>query len=440
MHVRSIFRPQLWLGLLLVALPALAQMEPITAPAPVRLSGARCSLGVVALSNTNSIRVLNGTDFTLSEPMLTGQLGSFGGGLFDVVLTPGGKTALVSNFGDSTVYMIDLNVPWAPVVKGRVKMTFFAEDIDVTPDGRFALVTDGGFTSRIAVINIADRTVEEFDFSDTWTGAEGEAPQFQSVSIMPDGRTVLCANYWLGKVEVLLLDADGTLTHTQSVPMPLQGGKLPRLVNVAVSPNGLHAVALSTAYSQYPEHQEFGGATVFLLKRVAAGTIRVVSDNGYELSGKGPQSAVFSPDGAKVYVSATSDEQRKEASALPPVTSRTFVRMYNVLRDSLVLSTDVELPGRGTSQLFGVDTIDQDESGRYLFVTNPTLSGGVPRIDVVDTVSRSLVRSYLLPDQTYTYYVELPESQGPVPFTETAPPIPTGIAFAKYPRFVRPGL
>ena len=42
-----------------------------------------------------------------------------------------------------------------------------------------------------------------------------------------------------------------------------------------------------------------------------------------------------------------------------------------------------QLP-RGTSQLFGVDTIAIDPSGSYLYVANPTVSGGLPGLSIID--------------------------------------------------------
>ena len=115
--------------------------------------------GVFANSNTNNIQFIDGSNTT--GPWLAGQLGSYGGGLFDVVITPDGKTAIVSNFGDSKIFFIDISGGFnaAPVLltpKG-VRIGFFAEDMAITPDGKYVLVTDGGFSARVAVVDIAGR-------------------------------------------------------------------------------------------------------------------------------------------------------------------------------------------------------------------------------------------------------------------------------------------
>jgi hypothetical protein len=132
------------------------------------LGGGSGMTGVIALTQ-GGILTVNGVTRAVSGPFLKGQLGSEGGGLFDVAITPNASTALISNFGDSRVNFISLLNPQAPVFLGRVNIGFFAEDIAITGDGKWALVTDGGFTSRIAVVNIATRRIASvFNFTDEY--------------------------------------------------------------------------------------------------------------------------------------------------------------------------------------------------------------------------------------------------------------------------------
>ena len=421
--------------LLLSAFPVVAQGSGWT-------GGSRgSSFGIAALSNTNSIRVINASNpnnLTISDPLLTGQMGSFGGQVLDVAITPDNRTALISNFGDSKVFFLDVTNPNSPLVKGSVNIGFFAEDIDITPDGRYAIVTDGGFSNTIAVIDIPAKRVEKFKFeSGGGNNTESYPPQGQSNAIMPDGHTILCANYWNGSMEVFLLTDFGTVIHTQSLilpplinpapPTPPATPRMPRPINVTVSPDGIHAVVLCVGRSHLPNKDDFGGPSVYLCQQVGPGAMILVGDNGYALEDKEPQSAAFSPDGRKLYVSATAYPPTQGA-VLPP-SSASFVRVFNVVGDSISLAQDIDIPGRGNSQLFGVDTIAIDWTGRYVFVTNPTLSDGLPRIDVVNTITNTVIQSFVFPDQTYD------DGSGP----DTARPIPTGIAFSKAPRFVRPG-
>lgn len=91
---------------------------------------------------------------TVYGPFLEGELGSVGGGLFDVAVTPSKRYAFVSNFGDSTVFRINITDPTNPFLVDNVTLDFFVEDIAVAPNGRFAVVTDGGFSQHYAVINL----------------------------------------------------------------------------------------------------------------------------------------------------------------------------------------------------------------------------------------------------------------------------------------------
>lgn len=424
-----------------VATPALSQVAPAVAS---RAS----SYGLIGLSNTGSVRVINTADWSISAPQLTGLMGSFGGGLFDVVMTPDGKTALISNFGDSLVTILDMTNPTAPKIKGSVQLDFFAEDMDITPDGRYALVTDGGFSSKIFVIDILARHGRSYEF-DFMVGSNSNPhqPQAQSVSIMADGKTILCANYWNGTVEVFQLNEDASVTHSQSLeipmvvnpdpPSPPASPRMVRPINIALSPDGIHAAVLGLGGYSDPTENDFGGPTVFLVKRVAVGQVALVGNNGYEMANKQPQSAVFSPDGTKLYVSTSGTvfpdvilASLKGAAGIQ-TTVESHVRVFHVSGDTVSAGQDIPITPRGTSQLFGVDTIAIDQSGQFLFVTNPTLSGGVPQIDVVSTISNSVVRTFLLPDQDYLDHLGVPQ---------TDKPIPVGVAFTRYPRYMRPGL
>ncbi|MBP7830616.1 MAG: hypothetical protein KA248_11935 [Kiritimatiellae bacterium] len=48
-------------------------------------------------------------------------------------------------------------------------------------------------------------------------------------------------------------------------------------------------------------------------------------------------------------------------------------------------------PKRGTSQLFGVDTIALDPVGNYLYVANPTASGGLSTLSIIDLTAQNQV-------------------------------------------------
>jgi sugar lactone lactonase YvrE len=279
-------------------------------------------------------------------------MGSYGGGLFDVVITSDGKTAIVSNFGDSRIFFVDISkgLDCPPsALPTSVRTGMFAEDMVITPNGQYVLVADGGFTPYVVSVNIATRVRLRNNL--------GTNRYANSVDITPDGQTVLVSDYFQGAIHAFGLDyTTGTLTHKKTVRI---SPFLP--VNTAISPDGSTVIAViagrSACVSLY-----FDDAGELLLKEFVA----MPSMNG--------QSCVFNQAGDKAYYLSNSQ------------TKGTQVIVLNVAGGTVSPSgTSINIwPRRGTSQLFGVDTIALDPNENYLYVTNPTLSGGIADVAVVD--------------------------------------------------------
>jgi len=112
--------------------------------------------------NAESIHTI---DFGQSPPAVYGPFlerqitAPDGPGVFDIVMLPGNKKALISTFGNSQVHLVDLKDPTLPVLLGSLDIPFFAEDIDITKDGKTALVTDGGFSPVVAFIDLKTFTL-----------------------------------------------------------------------------------------------------------------------------------------------------------------------------------------------------------------------------------------------------------------------------------------
>ncbi len=240
--------------------------------------------GLVVYSNTNGVALIDPRNHTISPVLLNqfdyttidpdtgepvgGQLGSEGGGRFDVAMTSNGLQALISNFGDSKVFFIDLS-SGTPVVAGMAKIDMFAEDIAIDPTNQWALVADGGFSPRLAVLHIPTRTwvpagvdpvtLDPFSYRIViGPGPDPIDPEddvlgfANAVAIAPDGRTVIVADYFAGAIHVLLFDpATGGLTYQQTVKLWKYGTDgtaafpfLYRPVNVAISPDGRTVMAV----------------------------------------------------------------------------------------------------------------------------------------------------------------------------------------------------
>lgn len=140
---------------------------------------------------------------------------SGGGDLYDVAMTPDGKTALISSFGNHWVHIIDVSDPLHPAFTATVEIDIFAEDIAITADGRYAVVTDGGFSQNAFVIDILNHVVISEVLLPIYDHAANGDPingYTNAVAIAPDG-TVLMADYFGGAMHALTIDAAGRLTY-----------------------------------------------------------------------------------------------------------------------------------------------------------------------------------------------------------------------------------
>jgi len=391
--------------------------------------------GVWANSSTNSIQVIDPVTLEVSDALLQGQLGSYGGGLFDVVITPDGKTAIVSNFGDSTVYFVDMTFPACPLVVGSVRLdgwahlSIFAEDMTVSPDGRTLFVTNGGFANAIATVDIPTRTlIGVTPFGTVYHNA---------IEITPDGQTILTADYFAGAVHVFTFDPVARIpkymmTHNLIDPSSWPAGvSVPpdfnlkwfsqRPVNLAISPDGQTAIANDATRDQAAIFRIRGPGFVTFEAIVAPGGYpRIPQEDptypGGNL-GSGCQTIAFTPDGKRAYMGVVSSY-----GFLPwgpePTWKFTEILALDITGPGKATPAGIHIminPLRGTSQLFGVETMAIDPSGRYLWYTNPTLSGGVFSTAVVDLA-------------TNTQIAEMP-AIGFDPKQPSIKSIPTGIAF-----------
>ncbi len=191
--------------------------------------GSTCTgFGVFANYNTNSIQFIDPVTKTLSPSYLKGYLGTYEGGLMDIAITSDGKTAIVSNFGDEKIFFMDISQGFdvEPTLLGYVFIHFPAEDLAITPDDKYVLVTDGDSSSSIAVIEIA--TMRYVLRKNLCACEEANA-----VAVAADGETVLASDFWGGWIHVLRLNEDGYLTFVKSYDLwPYWP------TNVSISPDG----------------------------------------------------------------------------------------------------------------------------------------------------------------------------------------------------------
>lgn len=370
-------------------------------------------VGVVAFSN-GWIGMIDARTQTVSAPFLVGEIGSAGGQSLDVVVTPDRKKALVSNFGDATIHIIDISKRTAPSVLGAVTLSFFAEDIALTPNGRYALVTDGGFSPKIAVIDVETGVlVEEYvspDINPDPLVTEYDT-FFNAIAVAADGQTVLAVDYFTKKVNSLTIDAAGHLTFVSSIDVSNGGTFGP--VNISISPDGKTAIVAGPAYATAPvlpaDNMRFP-----VLEITAPGTVELRSYVVTAARINASQSIVFNSRGTKAYALCV-QEDPDPADLIVPTNA---IVELDVIGPGAVsdsgLTVDVDFVG--TSQLFGVDTLAIDRTGRYLYVSNQTVSGAKSHLQVVDVKTHAVVKTIDFAD------VEMPPASGIF-----EPALPTGL-------------
>lgn len=337
----------------------------------------RGTVGVIALNASASIKLVNPKTFVMYGPFLAGKLGSPAGGLCDVDLTSNGCLALVSNFRDRTVYFIGLANPSVPKVLKAITFSFFAEDIVITPNQKFALVTDGGATPKVASLNLVTRTlIQEFDLTPFSAYA-------CAVAVAKDNKTVITADYFTMAADVLLMNpTTGKLNYSYAISLAPS-----RPFNVFISPTGKTAFVVSST----ADRATYGFGAILSITGPGA-----VSFSSWLPAPSADihwgHCAVFSKDGKKLYVlgSLTAD----------PVTgfSDHYVYVYNVTLAGTLVYTGTAIRVydlTATSDFLGVDTMAIEPGGRYLYVSNHTISVGVNKVAVVDLTTSAHVLSLI---------------------------------------------
>ncbi|MBN2430694.1 MAG: hypothetical protein JXQ27_04430 [Acidobacteria bacterium] len=308
------------------------------------------------------VRMINLRTLSLSPPLLQGRLGNASGGLLDVMFTPNLRYALVSNFGDQRINIIDVTNPVAPFLRQHVRVNLFAEDIDVTPDSKYALVTDGGFSSAIAVIDIAAGRVRQ-----TYDLGSRDA---QSVAVAADGQTVLCADYWGGAVHVLTLNPwTGQLRYKSTIDvMPYWP------VNIAISPDGRTALVCN-AFGPGDDKIATEGSSLPVLRIDKGSRVTWTETIHLPPDFSNAQSAVFTSDGWRAFFIV--DQNVCNGAKSDEHCYFNEIHVLDVLGPGDVRPTGdvIPVPFYSNGSYFGVDTLAIDPYNRYLFVSNKTSSG-----------------------------------------------------------------
>ncbi|RMG53267.1 MAG: YncE family protein [Acidobacteria bacterium] len=318
---------------------------------------------VVNGGSEGGISLIDPVTDTALGPFLGGRLGP-SDGLLDVVVTPDGRTAIVSNFTNRTLVFIDVEAR-PPVRLGpRVRLLIEPEDMALSPDGQFVLVTSGLGMEETAMdvvsVDVAGRRIVD---QLKLTGDK----QAQAVDVAPDGETVLVTDFENAQIHVLQLNPDGTLAETDT---SIASDGQP--VNVVISPDGKTAIAANFSTSD----GSFAASTVTILR--INGPLDVVKTGTVNNLFGNQQGAAFTPDGVKAWV-----------LSIAPRPDR--LSLLNVDGPGMVTNGKqfVPLLSDVISGLLGVDVIAVAPDGTKAYVGNPSVDGALAsQVAVVDLTGR----------------------------------------------------
>lgn len=224
-------------------------------------------------------------------PFLEGQLGH-ARGLLDVAVTPDDHYAFFSNFFDYEVYRVDISDPTNPRLAGKLSIAeIYPEDIAISPDGSFAVVTDGSSYTSENLIFFNPQTFTSYSAYVLQTHG-GSA---QAVDIAPNGTVIVCDFLYDRIIFGRVNSSYNGLVSENALSMV-------DAVNVAISPDGTTALVAGLYARRLGVFQITGAGAV------------VPGVPSYLDLGVPPQSIDFSPDGRRAYVvsnSATSDPPDK---------------------------------------------------------------------------------------------------------------------------------
>jgi len=289
-------------------------------------------------------------------PFLTGSLGTSGEELLDVAVTPDSQYALISNFGASKVFRIDLTNPTNPVLAGSISLgSMFAEDIAISPNGRFAVVADGGFSKQLAFIDLAN-----FPNFSLYTVTSSNL-YANGVAIGNDNSTVIVADYFISRIVFGRVNAtfSGLISESN---LACDSGP----INITISPDG--NTVLTTNWTN---------TRIGVFQITAPGVVVPGSTPWIGGFHDSAQSIAFAPDGKKAYII-------NAGQGGDPV-RLSWIKINGPGNAAWGAERVANLSAYSSAGWFGVDTIAVDSTGNYAIATktSPT-SDSANRVTLIN--------------------------------------------------------
>jgi WD40 repeat protein len=277
------------------------------------------TLGLVADNTESSVTIFDAdTDTVLgSVPIPPGTIG-------DVLITPDQRWGFVTNFKNE-VFVIDLAASPPRLAEGTnpTRISNLGEDLAISPDGKFLVVSDGNAVQPISVVDIESRTEIHTLSVDSDTN---------SVDVCRDGSVLVTSS--TGTVRRLMIDSAGALKDTGETLL-LDGEPN----NVFCAPNSASGLVVTTLS---------GSMTSFTVPELKRVDTRALSGN-FGISG------LVAPDGDRVFVRSSYD-------------GFVDVFSYDATTASLHERPQLSIPVSVTFGFYGIDQIALHPSKPKLYV------------------------------------------------------------------------
>jgi DNA-binding beta-propeller fold protein YncE len=285
-------------------------------------------------------RSINTIDMGTATPTVYGpfDFGLYLATVLDVVVSPDSRFALITDFFTSSVYMIDITDPTNPTLMNNIPIgAQNSEDIAISPDGRFAIVTDGmgsgSGSGYLMIINLADVSqVSAYLLSTSSGGA-------QAVTITRDNMVVVC-DYLHNRLIYGPINSSLTGLQWEKTVSTSAG-----VINVEASPDGntILACCINSGYvdifQKTSSNELIPGTT---------STIRIPT---------GPQCVAFSRQGDRAYVLGSGNPDSLSWLQISGPGNATV----GGLNSAFFASTNY---GYG---YFGIDSLAVSPDGNYVF-------------------------------------------------------------------------
>jgi DNA-binding beta-propeller fold protein YncE len=134
-------------------------------------------------ANDNNLQLVDTRDNQVYGPFLENMIGNSDG--TGITVAGDDTFMLITSFHQGLIYHVNIENPFYPQIVSTYNIGWSVEDISLSQDGRYAVISDGGNSTYIGLIDLnPEHMVQTINIS----------PRFaQSIEIGPDGKILVGA-------------------------------------------------------------------------------------------------------------------------------------------------------------------------------------------------------------------------------------------------------